>query len=104
MTCDGECPLPKCIQVWLYSHAGNMKNIIILVLATLVAFLADRVVRLENQRYAMEIGMCARASYPGGLQLPDPKCLETVQTRTSWLWHLRYAMDHVSAVPLWSGR
>jgi hypothetical protein len=70
-----------------------MKNNIVLVLSALVivlalavTFLSYRVVHIENQRYAMQLGMCS------GPSVPDLKCLETVQTRTSWLWHLFYGV------------
>jgi hypothetical protein len=66
-----------------------MKNALIVVLAGLLVFAAVRLVEIENQRYAMLVGMC-----PGKLDpsLPDPQCLQTVQTRTSWVWHLAYAL------------
>ena len=74
-----------------------MKTAIIAALVLLTGFLADRLVRVENQRYALAGNLCKF----------DPaqqwKCLEDVQTRTSWFWHLYYAMsDHVPSVPLLS--
>lgn len=76
-----------------------MKSAAIVVLILISAFLADRVVRIENQRDALHVGLCK----------PDPanlaqrwNCLENVQTRTSWFWHLYYATtEHVPPVPLW---
>lgn len=77
-----------------------MKLATIAILVLIAGFLADRVVRLENQRYALFVGICK-------LDPASPKerwdCLENVQTRTSWFWHLYYAMtEHVPPVPLWN--
>lgn len=72
-------------------------KVALLVLALALAFVSDRLVRTENQRYALIIGMC-----PGrtGL-LADSVCLERVQTRTSWFWHLYYGLaeDHPAVPP-----
>lgn len=76
-----------------------MKNAVIVVLALVVVFLADRLVRTENQRYALLVGVCKQ---------PDPaspasafQCLESIQTRTSWFWHLYYGVtNHLPAVPV----
>jgi hypothetical protein len=78
------------------------KNAAIVVLALAVAFLADRLVREENQRDALLVGMCSRPETP---LLPiNLTCLEATQTRTSWFWHLYYALtDHLPAVPLLPG-
>lgn len=79
-----------------------MKNAVIVVLLLVIVFLCDRLVRAENQRYAMLVGMCTRPETP---LLPiNMTCLETAQTRTSWFWHLYYAVtDHLPPVPLQSG-
>jgi hypothetical protein len=76
-----------------------MKSAAIIALVLICAFLADRVVRLENQRGALFVGICK-------LDPANPKerwdCLENVQTRTSWFWHLYYAVtERVPPVPLW---
>ena len=60
--------------------------IVIVVLAALVALLADTVVRLENQRHAMQTNLCRRGSDW------DFDCLNKVQSREAWGWHLYYAM------------
>ncbi len=59
------------------------------VLIALVAFLSYRLAAVENQRYALSVGMC-----PGrlGLNLPDLECLSQVQSRTHWLWHLYHGL------------
>lgn len=75
-----------------------MKAAAIIVLLLLVVFLADRVVRIENQRYALYNNLCK--SDPLNLTVRWD-CLEKVQTRSSWFWHLYYAMtDHVPPVQL----
>jgi hypothetical protein len=65
-----------------------VKNIVIVGLLAMLAFTANRLAEVENQRYALLLNMC-----PGkhGL-LPDSRCLATVQTRTSWLWNLYYGL------------
>jgi hypothetical protein len=75
-----------------------MKNAIIVVLILLTALLADRVVRIENQRYALYTNLCKNDPANPAIRWD---CLENAQTRTSWFWHLYYAMtDHVPPVPL----
>ena len=73
----------------------------VVLLTVLALFLADRLVRVENQRYALMVGMCTvdpAADHPIGR---FAECLDKVQTRTSWFWHLYYAVtDHVPPVPL----
>ena len=65
------------------------KNVAIVVLAIAALILGASLVRVENQRYAMSIGMCATKEPP---RLPDWKCLSHVETRTSWWWHIFYAV------------
>ncbi len=64
----------------------------ILLLVLLVWFGAT-IVRLENQNYAMLLGMCGEFSSEN-LQsvIERNSCLEEVETRTSPLWHLYYAL------------
>jgi len=60
------------------------------VLSLLVVWLCVALVRVENERYALFVGMCRSAEAPG---MPiDAACLAEVETRTSWLWHLFYAL------------
>jgi hypothetical protein len=61
-----------------------------LILLAAIVFLTTALVRVENQRYALVINMCpnkADARLP-----PDLDCLAKVQTRTSWVWHVYYAL------------
>ena len=65
------------------------KNLLIAVLLAVVLVLAITLVRVENQRYAMSLGMCAAAD---AAKLPDMNCLRQTTTRTGWWWHLYYAV------------
>jgi len=52
-------------------------------------FVSVRLVDIENQRYALSMGMC-----PGrnGAPVPDLICIQKTETRTSWIWHLWYGL------------
>lgn len=71
----------------LAPHGGTTKAALAVVVVLLVWF-AAALVRVENERYALLVGMC-RAP---GTGLVDHSCLRTVQTRTGWWWHLLYAL------------
>lgn len=58
------------------------------VSAFVVVWLSATLVRVENERYALSLGMCRDAAT--GLSSRD--CLDKVQTRTAWYWHLFYAL------------
>jgi len=74
-----------------------IRSAIIVVLLVLVAVLADRVAREENQRYALAQGYCQSAGQV------DTECLATVQTRSSWAWQLYHGViDQLPQVP-WRG-
>ena len=60
--------------------------LLILSLATTV-WLATSLVRVENQRYAMQVGMFMQEVGDWNY-----KCLKQVETRTSWVWHLFFAL------------
>jgi hypothetical protein len=75
-----------------------MRNAIVVILLLVTGFLADRRVRIENQRYAIYAGLCKSDPVNATARW---NCLENVQTRTSWFWHLYYATtEHAPAVPL----
>ena len=65
-----------------------MKNVAIGVLAVLVVWLASALVRVENERYALTLGMC----WDKQLGVADWRCLAKTQTRTSPLWHVYHAL------------
>lgn len=60
----------------------------LVVAVLLIVWLSAALVRVENERYALLIGMCREATtgYVSG------DCLAKVQTRTGWYWHLFYAL------------
>lgn len=58
--------------------------------ALLLIWLASALVRVENERYALFLGMC-RSESVVGMQV-DFACLADVETRTSWLWHIYWAL------------
>lgn len=61
-----------------------------LAIAILVATLlltGHALVRTENQRYALLVGMCSD-------QIMKISCLERIETRTGWWWHLYYALQN----------
>lgn len=62
--------------------------VMIVLLAVLLVWCGAALVRVENERYALTIGMC---SQPPPV-LPDVVCLKKVQTRTGWWWHIFYAL------------
>ena len=53
-----------------------------------VVFLLTIIVRIENERYALLIGMCSDKT----TGLTDMPCLARVETRTHWWWHVFYAI------------
>lgn len=59
----------------------------LLLMAVLLVWLGSALVRVENQRYAMQLGMCK-----GELVVVNLSCLKNVQTRSGWWWHLYYAL------------
>lgn len=64
------------------------ERVALLVSVLLIVWLSAALVRVENQRYAMQVGMC----WDEALKLPDPICVERSETRTAWYWHLFYAL------------
>ena len=61
-----------------------MRNALIITLTVAVMFLSYRLVHVENQRYALLTGLCTPHS--------PHTCLEEVETRTSWAWHLLFGL------------
>jgi len=66
-----------------------MKERVCLIAAVLmIVWLSVALVRVENERYAMQVGMC----WDEKLKLPDLVCVRKAETRTAWYWHLFYAL------------
>ena len=53
-----------------------------------IVYLCTVIVRIENERYALFVGMCRDAK----TGFVDGACLAKVETRTSPMWHLLYAI------------
>jgi hypothetical protein len=70
-----------------------LKSALIAIQFALLIWLSLIVVRLENFHYATVVGMCAEVSSDEGpLSSRRHDCLHSVETRTSSLWHLYYAL------------
>ncbi len=68
------------------------KNIIIILLVALVAWLSFTVIRLEKYHYASVVGMCSELSKNEIEQeIKQHSCLHSKETRTNPIWHLVYA-------------
>lgn len=82
-----------------------MKVLTIIVMTLAIAFMADRLAREENQRWALEAGFCPPpTSRNATADTAARACLETVQTRPTWLWQAYEGLTTpLPAVPLKSG-
>jgi hypothetical protein len=69
----------------------NRAAVIIIVLLLIANFwLAASLVRIENERYALSLGLC-RSQTTQDL-IDQPRCLEAIETRTSPIYHLLFAL------------
>lgn len=66
-----------------------MRNIIILILFGALIFVSYRLAHVENQRYALTLNMCPSKTFA---EIPDFKCLDEVETRTSDFWNFYYGL------------
>lgn len=57
-------------------------------LSLLVVWLAVALVKAENQRYALSVGLCVDEK----TLIADYACLVKVQSRTAWYWHIYYGL------------
>ncbi|MEX3856539.1 MULTISPECIES: hypothetical protein [Paraburkholderia] len=76
-----------------------MRDLFILLLLAAVFTLGKALVRVENERYALWLGMCPNMDQTfKAIRAGDQdawKCMKTIQTRTAWWWHLYCAIaDH----------
>lgn len=62
----------------------------LVVCVVLLVWVTSVLVRVESERYALQIGMC----WYEQLKLPDLACIQTAQTRTAWYWHLFHALKN----------
>ena len=61
----------------------------LLVAIAAIIWLTVALVRTENERYAMTLGMCMKEA---PFVSADYECLKTIRTRTAWWWHVYYAL------------
>jgi fluoride ion exporter CrcB/FEX len=69
-----------------------MKNGVIIVLLLIVIWLSVVVIRLENFRYATQVGFCGDKPTVSLFAEDRYQCLKKVQTRTNSLAHLFFAL------------
>jgi hypothetical protein len=61
----------------------------------LIAWLVMILVRVENERYALSLGMCFDNP---NITLPNYECLDGLETRTAWWWHVYYAVQEFGSL------
>lgn len=71
---------------------GDLRNLIIMALIALLWWFGAAVVRLENYRYASDMGFCTEHEWPMGM-IKRHDCLMATETRTHPLWHLYYGLQ-----------
>ena len=62
-------------------------KVVIACLLVVVVWLSSVLVRVENERYALFIGLCKVDPIK-----PTQPCNDPAETRTSFAWHLWYAL------------
>ncbi|MCY1212375.1 hypothetical protein D9M72_241090 [compost metagenome] len=96
-TLDGAGKIGKQLVADLHERArqpflswwGKARVIGALTLCALLVWFGASLVRVENQRYALMLGMCNADPLK---ILAQPECLKAVQSRTGWWWHLGSAL------------
>ncbi|MCY0852531.1 hypothetical protein [Cupriavidus sp. D39] len=75
-----------------------MRNALVVLLLLVIFVLGRALVRVENERYALWVGMCPNMSGTfGAMRAGDEnawKCTKTIQTRTAWWWHVYDAISN----------
>lgn len=73
-----------------------MRNALIVILLLLIFTLTHALVRVENERYALWLGMCPNMSETFAAMRDGDQnawtCAKKIQTRTGWWWHVYYAI------------
>jgi hypothetical protein len=70
-----------------------MKAGIIIGLVGLLVWFGVSIIRIENQRYALELEMCGNLDAAISQSIIErQRCLETIQTRTNSFYHLIYGL------------
>lgn len=68
-----------------------IRNVVIALLSCVCVWFAHIIIRLENYRYASNIGFCGELISDADL-VKREIFLRNKQTRTNGLWHLYYAL------------
>lgn len=75
-----------------------IRTVLAALLLIAVIVLAHALVRVENERYALWLGMCPNMrGEVVAISTGDEdalNCIKTVQTRTGWWWHIYYAVTN----------
>ena len=66
-----------------------MRSVLIVALTAALVLTGWRLIEIENQRYALLLGMCHQQDSATPY---DFECLEKVETRTSWIEHLYFGL------------
>lgn len=72
-----------------------MKNTIIAILLIVIFVFGATIVRVENERDGLDWGLlCNHTDFISSLIDPTSQrtCLQKVETRTSWVWHIFFAV------------
>lgn len=64
-----------------------MRGLLVIALSAALFFTCFRLIEIENQRYALLLGLCQDSA-----TLNDFACLENVKSRTSWIEHLYHGL------------
>ena len=71
----------------------NKERLTILILLVLLVWFGVAIVGLENENYALRLGLCGDVDVADfETVLERSRCLDTVQSRTSSFWHLLYGL------------
>lgn len=74
------------------SYVNHVAWSIAVVALGLIVWLSVALVRAENQRYALEKGMCQDPVFKGAVDQP---CLKLARSRDHWWEHLWFGLTHV---------
>lgn len=67
-------------------------KVLVSVQFVFLIWFALTIIRIENQLYAYQVGMCSEYSDPSQ-SYQKHQCIEKTNTRTSDIWHLFYALQ-----------
>jgi hypothetical protein len=70
------------------SNPHTKYRLAVAALLVVVVWFAVALVKTENQRYALSVGLCIDET----MHMADLACLARVETRTAWYWHLFYGL------------